>query len=72
MKIKPPADVTDFQRNELCGHNSKSGRNYDKAKLIERNGWKRIYIDLPGMGKTPDYEKINNSDEMLEDIGDYL
>jgi len=34
MKIKPPADVTDFQRNELCWHNSKSGRNYAKAKLI--------------------------------------
>ncbi|MFJ7732683.1 GNAT family N-acetyltransferase [Lysinibacillus sp. NPDC097231] len=34
MKIKLPADVTDFQRNELCRHNSKSGRNYAKAKLI--------------------------------------
>jgi len=22
----PPADVTDFERIELCGHNSKSGR----------------------------------------------
>jgi len=35
MKTKPPAGVTDFQRKELCGHNSKSGRNYAKAKLIE-------------------------------------
>jgi len=34
MKIKPPADVTNFERNELCLHNSKSGRNYAKAKLI--------------------------------------
>jgi len=38
MKIKPLADVTDFQRNELCRHNSKSGRNYAKAKLIEKKG----------------------------------
>jgi hypothetical protein len=34
MKIKPPADVTDFERNKLCKHNSKSGRNYAKAILI--------------------------------------
>lgn len=33
--------------------------------FVEREGWKRIYIDLPGMGKTTDYETINNSDEML-------
>ena len=35
MKIKPPVDVTDFERSELCEHNSKSGRNYAKAKLID-------------------------------------
>ncbi|WP_223556865.1 hypothetical protein [Lysinibacillus sphaericus] len=33
---KPPADVTDYERNELCWHNSKSGRNYAKAKLIRK------------------------------------
>ncbi|QSB09623.1 alpha/beta hydrolase [Lysinibacillus fusiformis] len=36
--------------------------------FIEREGWKRIYIDLPGMGKTTDYSSIQNSDEMLEAI----
>ncbi|MFJ7183733.1 alpha/beta fold hydrolase [Lysinibacillus xylanilyticus] len=36
--------------------------------FAEREGWKRIYIDLPGMGKTTDYEKIHNSDEMLEAV----
>ncbi|WP_370044201.1 alpha/beta fold hydrolase [Lysinibacillus sp. RC79] len=36
--------------------------------FAQREGWKRIYIDLPGMGKTIDYEKINNSDEMLEAV----
>jgi len=34
----------------------------------ERNGWRRIYIDLPGMGQTKDYEQISNSDEMLEAV----
>ena len=38
------------------------------ACFIEREGWKRIYIDLPGMGKTTDYSSIQNSDEMLEAI----
>lgn len=40
--------------------------------FAEREGWKRIYIDLPGMGKTTDYEKINNSDEMLEAVEELI
>ncbi|MFJ6208813.1 alpha/beta fold hydrolase [Lysinibacillus sp. NPDC092081] len=36
--------------------------------FADREGWQRIYIDLPGMGKTTDYEKISNSDEMLEAV----
>jgi hypothetical protein len=31
MKLKPPADVTDFELSKL---NSKSGRKYAKANLI--------------------------------------
>ncbi|OIK11292.1 alpha/beta hydrolase [Bacillus sp. MUM 13] len=31
-------------------------------------GWRRIYIDLPGMGKTENYSHIRNSDEMAEAI----
>lgn len=31
----------------------------------ERDGWSRIYMDLPGMGKTKNYENISNSDDML-------
>jgi pimeloyl-ACP methyl ester carboxylesterase len=31
-----------------------------------RNGWQRIYLDLPGMGKTEAQEWITNSDHMLE------
>lgn len=34
----------------------------------ERDGWSRIYMDLPGMGKTKDYENISNSDDMLETV----
>lgn len=36
--------------------------------FVKRAGWKRIYIDLPGMGETTDYEEINNSDEMLKAV----
>lgn len=31
-----------------------------------RPGWKRIYPDLPGMGKTPGTDRIRNSDHMLQ------
>jgi pimeloyl-ACP methyl ester carboxylesterase len=34
----------------------------------EREGYRRIYIDLPGMGETKDYEEIQNTDEMLEAV----
>jgi len=32
----------------------------------QREGWKRIYIDLPGMGKTEGHASIQNSDGMLD------
>lgn len=34
----------------------------------DRNGWRRIYIDLPGMGMTRDYDDIHNADEMLDAV----
>lgn len=34
----------------------------------DREGYQRIYIDLPGMGKTQANEQIRNSDDMLEVI----
>ncbi len=37
-----------------------------------RDGWKRIYPDLPGMGKTQSQEWIVNSDQMLEIILDFI
>lgn len=33
-----------------------------------RPGWKRIYFDMPGMGKTKAPENIENTDDMLEAI----
>jgi pimeloyl-ACP methyl ester carboxylesterase len=38
----------------------------------ERDGYRRIYIDLPGMGQTKDYESIKNSDEMLEAVIQFI
>jgi len=40
--------------------------------FLEREGWKRIYFDLPGMGKTTDYSSIQNSDEMLEAVSEFI
>jgi pimeloyl-ACP methyl ester carboxylesterase len=34
--------------------------------FIHRNGWKRIYFDLPGMGQTPGPDWITNGDHMLK------
>lgn len=38
----------------------------------EREGWRRIYIDLPGMGKTMDYDQIIDSQGMLEAVIDFI
>ncbi|MFC0237075.1 alpha/beta fold hydrolase [Fictibacillus phosphorivorans] len=38
----------------------------------EREGYRRIYIDLPGMGQTKDYDLIRNSDEMLEAVIQFI
>jgi len=33
-----------------------------------RDGWKRIYLDLPGMGASDSPEHIQNSDDMLNEV----
>lgn len=38
----------------------------------ERVGWRRIYIDLPGMGLTKNYNDISSSDEMLSAIIEFI
>lgn len=40
--------------------------------FLEQEGWKRIYFDLPGMGKTTNYSSIQNSDEMLEVVKEFI
>jgi len=36
------------------------------------SAWQRIYLDLPGMGKTPSKEWIANSDHMLDVVSDFI
>ena len=36
------------------------------------DGYKRIYLDLPGMGKSPANENIKNADDMLEVIKKFI
>jgi pimeloyl-ACP methyl ester carboxylesterase len=38
----------------------------------QRNGWKRIYPDLPGHGKTPAKDWITSHDKVLEIIFDFV
>jgi pimeloyl-ACP methyl ester carboxylesterase len=38
----------------------------------KRDGWKRIYPDLPGHGKTPGKDWITNQDKMLDVILDFI
>ncbi len=37
-----------------------------------RDGWKRIYLDLPGHGQTSGPEWIRNSDDMLQVVIDFI
>ncbi|TCP64630.1 alpha/beta fold hydrolase [Baia soyae] len=34
--------------------------------------WKRIYIDLPGMGESEGYQEMNSSDEMLDVVLQFI
>ncbi|MDY0095123.1 MAG: alpha/beta hydrolase [Candidatus Vecturithrix sp.] len=38
----------------------------------QRSGWRRIYFDLPGMGKTPGKSWITNSDQMLAIVLEFM
>ena len=37
-----------------------------------RAGWQRIYLDLPGMGKTPGAKWISSSDDMLKVLEQFI
>lgn len=38
----------------------------------QRPGYRRIYPDLPGMGRTPASESVNNSDAMLDTVLEFI
>ena len=38
----------------------------------QRSGWQRIYLDLPGMGKTKGESWIRNSDDILKIVVDFV
>jgi len=38
----------------------------------DMNGWKRVYIDLPGMGKTPGADWINSSEDYLDVVIQFI
>ena len=40
--------------------------------FTKRDGWKRIYPDMPGHGKTPGMDWIANQDKMLEVVLDFI
>lgn len=37
-----------------------------------RSGWRRIYPDLPGMGRTPPNDSIRSLDDMAGTVGDFI
>ena len=38
----------------------------------QMKGYRRIYLDMPGMGKTPSANRIKNNDDMLEVISEFI
>jgi pimeloyl-ACP methyl ester carboxylesterase len=46
---------------------------HDMEPFFEhREGWKRIYPDLPGMGKTPGADWITTQDQILDIVLDFI
>lgn len=40
--------------------------------FAERSGWRRIYLDLPGMGRTPGKDRLKSTDDMLDVVVDVI
>ncbi len=38
----------------------------------DREGYRRIYLDLPGMGQTKNYDEVENTDDMLQAVTDFI
>jgi len=46
-------------------------RNFEPI-FENRDGWKRIYPDLPGMGRTPGVDWVSSQDQILEVMLDFI
>src|SRR5260370_28423587 len=40
--------------------------------FAQQSGWRRLYLDLPGMGQTPGKEPIKSTDDILDVIVDFI
>jgi pimeloyl-ACP methyl ester carboxylesterase len=40
--------------------------------VATRSGWRRIYVDLPGMGRTQGPEWLTSHDQMLDFVADFI
>src|ERR1044071_8476103 len=40
--------------------------------FVQRPDWQRIYLDLPGMGRTPGSQQIKSTDDMLDVVIDFI
>lgn len=49
-----------------------SMRNVMEPLFTERTGWRRIYVDLPGMGGSPAEEWMKSSDDVLSVIVEFI
>ena len=45
---------------------------YMEPLFTNRTGYRRIYFDLPGMGRTKNYHDINSSDDILDTVLDFI
>ena len=43
-----------------------------ESVFLQREGWQRIYLDLPGMGQTRGADWIIGSDQMLEVLTQFI
>jgi pimeloyl-ACP methyl ester carboxylesterase len=48
------------------GHDHRSMTGWLEPVFQQRKGWKRIYLDLPGMGRTKATDQLKSTDDMLE------
>jgi pimeloyl-ACP methyl ester carboxylesterase len=53
-----------------CDHRQMKG--CMEPLFAQQQGWQRLYLDLPGMGKTPGKESLKSTDDMLDVVVDFI